>query len=48
MTSEHILILTNIVKSMTKDKNGKFPYGTVNHLVQEKLKRYAELAKNNK
>ena len=44
---EGIEILTG-VPAGAKDKNGKFPYGTVNHLVQEKLKKYAELAKNNK
>ena len=44
---EGIEILTGVPAGV-KDKNGKFPYGTVNHLVQEKLKRYAELAKNNK
>ena len=44
---EGIEILTGVPAGI-KDKNGKFPYGTVNHLVQEKLKKYAELAKNNK
>ncbi len=44
---EGIEILTG-VPAGAKDKNGKFPYGTVNHLVQEKLKKYSELAKNNK
>ncbi len=44
---EGIEILTGVPAGV-KDKNGKFPYGTVNHLVQEKLKKYAELAKNNK
>ena len=44
---EGIEILTGVPAGV-KDKNGKFPYGTVNYLVQEKLKKYAELAKANK
>lgn len=41
---EGIEILTG-VPAGKKDKNGKFPAGTVNHLVYEKLKKYAELTK---
>lgn len=37
---EGIEILTG-VPAGKKDKNGKFPAGTVNHLVYEKLKKYA-------
>lgn len=42
---EGIEILTG-VPAGKKDKNGKFPAGTVNYLVYEKLKKYAELSKN--
>ena len=42
---EGIEILTG-VPAGTKDKNGKFPSGTVNYLVYEKLKKYSELEKN--
>lgn len=39
---EGIEILTG-VPAGKKDKNGKFPAGTVNHLVYEKLKKYAQI-----
>ena len=39
---EGIEILTG-VPAGTKDKNGKFPSGTINYLVYEKLKKYSEL-----
>ena len=39
--NEGIEILTG-VPAGTKDKNGKFPFGTVNYLVSEKLKKYSE------
>lgn len=42
--NEGIEILTG-VPAGNKDKNGKFPYGTVNYLVNEKLKKYSEAAK---
>lgn len=40
---EGIEILTG-VPAGKKDKNGKFPAGTVNYLAYEKLKKYAKLA----
>ena len=40
---EGIEILTG-VPAGKKDKNGKFPAGTVNHLVYEKLKKYAKIS----
>ncbi len=43
---EGIEILTG-VPAGKKDKNGKFPSGTVNHLVYEKLKHYAKISKDN-
>ena len=42
---EGIEVLTG-VPAGKKDKYGKFPAGTVNSLVYEKLKKYAELTKN--
>ena len=39
---EGIEVLTG-VPAGKKDKDGKFPAGTVNHLVYEKLKRYAKV-----
>ena len=39
---EGIEVLTG-VPAGKKDKNGKFPAGTVNYLVYEKLKKYAEI-----
>ncbi len=42
---EGIEILTG-VPAGKKDKNGKFPAGTVNYLVYEKLKKYAEISKD--
>ena len=42
---EGIEVLTG-VPAGKKDKYGKFPDGTVNSLVYEKLKKYAELTKN--
>ena len=40
---EGIEVLTG-VPAGKKDKDGKFPAGTVNHLVYEKLKKYAEIS----
>ena len=42
---EGIEVLTG-VPAGKKDKNGHFPAGTVNSLVYEKLKKYAEISKN--
>jgi len=39
--NEGIEILTG-VPAGKKDKNGKFPFGTVNYLVNEKLKKYSD------
>jgi lon-related putative ATP-dependent protease len=39
--NEGIEILTGVPAGV-KDKNGKFPFGTVNYLVSEKLKKYSE------
>ena len=44
---EGIEILTD-VPAGKKDKNGKFPAGSVNSLVHEKLKKYAEIAQKNR
>lgn len=46
---EGIEILTG-VPAGKKDKNGNFPFGTVNYLASEKLKRYEKQAaeENNK
>ena len=41
---EGIEVLTG-VPAGKKDKNGKFPVGTINYLVYEKLKKYAEVGK---
>ena len=41
---EGIEVLTG-VPAGKKDKDGKFPAGTVNHLVYEKLKKYAKVGK---
>ena len=41
---EGIEVLTG-VPAGKKDKNGKFPAGSVNFLVYEKLKKYAEISK---
>lgn len=43
---EGIEILTG-VPAGKKDKNGKFPSGTINNLVYEKLKKYSQISKNN-
>ena len=43
---EGIEILTG-VPAGKKDKNGKFPLGTINYLAQEKLKKYAKIAEGN-
>jgi len=43
---EGIEVLTD-VPAGKKDKNGNFPAGTVNYLVYEKLKKYAEIAQKN-
>ncbi len=45
--AEGIEILTG-VPAGKKDKNGKFPAGTINHLVYEKLKKYAEVTSKSK
>lgn len=42
---EGIEILTG-VPAGKKDINGKFPAGSINYLVQEKLKKYASVSKN--
>lgn len=42
---EGIEVLTG-VPAGKKDKNGKFPAGSINHLVYEKLKKYAEISRN--
>lgn len=42
---EGIEILTG-VPAGKKDSNGKFPAGSINYLVQEKLKKYASVSKN--
>ena len=41
---EGIEILTG-VPAGKKDKNGKFPAGTINYLVYEKLKKYSNISK---
>ena len=41
---EGIEILTG-VPAGKKDKNGKFPFGTINYLAYEKLKKYAKASK---
>ncbi len=41
---EGIEVLTG-VPAGRKDKNGHFPAGTINYLVYEKLKKYAEISK---
>ena len=41
---EGIEVLTG-VPAGKKDKNGKFPLGTINYLVYEKLKKYAKISK---
>ena len=43
---EGIEVLTG-VPAGKKDKNGKFPAGTVNYLVYEKLKKYASINQKN-
>ena len=40
---EGIEVLTG-VPAGKKDKNGRFPAGTINYLVYEKLKKYAEIS----
>ncbi len=42
---EGIEVLTG-VPAGKKDKDGKFPSGTVNYLVYEKLKKYAKISEN--
>ena len=44
---EGIEVLTG-VPAGKKDKNGKFPAGTINYLVYEKLKKYAEISEGEK
>ena len=43
---EGIELLTG-VPAGSKDENGKFPAGTINYLVYQKLKKYAKIGKNN-
>ena len=43
---EGIEILTG-VPAGKKDKNGKFPLGTINYLAQEKLKKFSKIAESN-
>ena len=43
---EGIEILTG-VPAGKKDKNGKFPLGTINYLAQEKLRKFAKIAEGN-
>ena len=43
---EGIEVLTG-VPAGKKDKNGKFPAGTINYLVYEKLKKYAQISEKN-
>ena len=43
LVKEGIEILTG-VPAGKRDKNGNFPAGTVNHLVYEKLKKYAKIS----
>ena len=42
--SEGIKLLTG-VEAGNIDKRGKFPYGTINYLAYEKLKKYADISK---
>ena len=44
---EGIEILTG-VPAGKKDKNGKFPLGTINYLAQEKLRKFSKIAEGNK
>ena len=44
---EGIELLTG-VPAGKKDQRGNFPAGSVNYLVHEKLKKYAEISKENK
>ena len=44
---EGIEILTG-VPAGKKDKNGKFPLGTINYLAYEKLKKFSEISNKNK
>ena len=43
---EGIELLTG-VPAGSNDENGKFPAGTINYLVYQKLKKYAKIGKNN-
>ena len=43
---EGIELLTG-VPAGSKDENGKYPAGTVNYLVYQKLKKYAKISKDN-
>ena len=43
---EGIELLTG-VPAGKRDANGRFPAGTINYLAYEKLKKYAEVSKNN-
>ena len=43
---EGIEVLTG-VPAGKKDKNGKFPAGTINYLVYKKLKKYADIHSKN-
>ena len=42
---EGIEVLTG-VPAGKKDKEGRFPLGTINYLVHEKLKKYAKISEN--
>ncbi len=44
---EGIELLTG-VPAGSKDENGKYPAGTVNYLVYQKLKKYAKISRDNK
>ena len=44
---EGIEVLTG-VPAGKKDKNGKFPLGTINYLAYEKLKKFSKVADNKK
>ena len=44
---EGIELLTG-VPAGKRDSNGRFPAGTINYLAYEKLKKYAEVSRNNR
>ena len=43
--NEGIEILTGVPAGV-KNKNGKFPLGTINYLAEEKLRKYHDIASN--